>query len=687
MNNKKGNNNYKFNIVLCISAIAITLFAIINGSYIRKGYDIQIGTISTQKFFANSKMVNEAATQRLIKAAENEVATLYTLNTEVNKSVISELDNFFLQLRPIKDRDSEINNYNAPIGITSRIYLTGTQVEILTDLNTNELSDFSSVVYKITSAALEQGIRQETKDTALVAVKEDINATNISEDLKNIAYTIISSALDPNLIADIEATNKAKEERASLVEPVMILENQKIVDEGEIITEDIYQLLESQGYVQKSNLRNNIMPIIGIITLILLLFTCIFMYIYHYQSNIYKNRHKGLLLFTVYVFTVLVTTFTTNLPYMFVPVVFFTMLVSLLFNIRFAVFSNMIVTFVCMMIYKGDLAFVTYFLIAGTITAILASTTTERNRILGMGIIVSSLFVFIMLGVTLYFDLQWKDNIALYLIYAFISGIINLIVVIGSLPIWESVFGIITNFKLMELINPDKSLMRRLMMEAPGTYHHSLIVSNLAEAAAYNIGANPVLARVGAYYHDIGKLKSPMYFGENNTGKSLHDNVNPYDSAKIIINHVQNGIDLGKKNKLPQVILDIINEHHGNTSVKFFEHKAIQLYGEDNVEKSDFRYPYHPPTSKESAVVMLADTVEAAVRSKKDSGMKIEEIEQFVRKLIKDKLDDGQLNSSELTLKDIDIIVLAFMDIFKGMYHERITYPEDNKSEDYKKGE
>lgn len=672
--------NTRFNIALIVIAFIITIFAIINGSYIRKGSDIQVGAISTQKYFANSKTINQIATNRLIDSATAEVATLYTMDSTISTMVVERLDTFFEQLA-VYDIDSKTTD-TVLEGVTAEVYLTNNQILQLRSMTIRELNEFKTTVYSVANSALDKGIREESLDTSLVAVREDLVTQGLSDSNVTLAYSIISDVLEPNLVVDAEATQKAKEEKAAEIEPVMILENQKIVGEGEVITEEIYQILDEQGYIQNTSLSNNLMPILGVTTIVFWLFVCFILYVLKCHKEICKIRTDALLFFTIYIATVLITALITNLPYMFVPVLMFSMLISMLFNVRLSVFSNIIITFITLLIYKGDISFVTFFLISGTITAICSGYTTERNRIFAVGMAVSASLVLIMLGVTLFFDIQWKDNLFIYLVYAFLSGIITIIVVIGSLPIWESVFGIVTNFKLLELINPDKALMRRLMLEAPGTYHHSLIVSNLAEAAAYSIGANPVLARVGACYHDIGKLKNPQYFGENVTGESLHNRINPYDSAQIIINHVKNGIEIGNKYKLPQVILDIIREHHGTSIVKFFRHKAIELEGKDNVNDNDFRYLGPTPQSKESAVVMLADTVEAAVRSKKEQGMSMPDIETFVYTLIYDKLGDGQLTSSDLTMKDLRNIETAFIDIFRGMYHERVSYPEEKKEID-----
>ena len=204
-------------------------------------------------------------------------------------------------------------------------------------------------------------------------------------------------------------------------------------------------------------------------------------------------------------------------------------------------------------------------------------------------------------------------------------------------------------------------------------------MANLAETAAYEIGANTALARAGAYYHDIGKLKNPQMFSENQAGYNPHDDLAPETSAKIITQHPKDGVEMGRGHGLPNVILDVIREHHGTSLVKFFYFKALKLYGADNVNEADYRYQGVIPSTRESAVVMLADTVEAAVRSMLGSGKTLAEAESVIKTLIKDKLDDGQLNNSGLGIHELEIIRRAFLKVFQGMYHERVAYPKQEE--------
>ncbi len=257
----------------------------------------------------------------------------------------------------------------------------------------------------------------------------------------------------------------------------------------------------------------------------------------------------------------------------------------------------------------------------------------------------------------------------------FLSGILAL----GLLPFFESIFDVVTNIKLLELSNPNQPLMKKLLMEAPGTYHHSMMVANIAESATEAVGGNPVIARVGAYYHDIGKTKRPYFFGENQIGReNPHEKITPNLSALIILSHGKDGIELAKEHKIPKVIQDMIVEHHGTTLVKYFYYKAKEAADNpEDIKEEDFRYSGPIPHTKEAGILMLADSAEAAVRSISEPTKA--KIEEMVNNIFNDKIKSNQLINCDLTLKDIEIIKKSFLKSFDGMYHQRIEYPTEKK--------
>jgi cyclic-di-AMP phosphodiesterase PgpH len=270
------------------------------------------------------------------------------------------------------------------------------------------------------------------------------------------------------------------------------------------------------------------------------------------------------------------------------------------------------------------------------------------------------------------YDLSGMVNLA---ISATFNGLLTAILTMGTFSLAGPLFGLTTMLQLLELAHPSQPLLRRLLTEAPGTYHHSIIVGNLAERAAEQIGVDSLIVRVGAYYHDIGKLHRPYYFVENQLdGDNIHDRLSPDASARALIEHVTMGLELGRQYGLPPAVLRFIPEHHGTRLAGFFYRKALKLAGADPVDEGSFRYPGPRPRSKEAALVMLADTVEASVRAA--SNRSTRSLEDLVERAINERILEGELDESSLTLKDLEIIKRSFIRQLQGVYHPRIEYPE-----------
>jgi len=314
------------------------------------------------------------------------------------------------------------------------------------------------------------------------------------------------------------------------------------------------------------------------------------------------------------------------------------------------------------------------FLISGLLSTLLVKDSRRRSAVMRAGFIV---------GIMQMFSLFFIDRFRIYepIRYAVLmfNGIVSSIIVVGILPVFEYLFKTVTNISLLELADLSNPLLQRLILEAPGTYHHSLIVGNLSEAASNAVGAHALLTRTGAYYHDIGKLYKPEYFSENQQIKeSRHDTLSPTMSKMVIMNHVKEGVELAKKYKLNPRLIDFIQQHHGSSLVYYFYRRALENLVEDEVVKEDgFRYPGPKPDSKETAIVLLADSTEAAARSLKDPTPG--KIEELVHKIINNKFIEGQLDECDLTLKDLEKISAVFIRILSGIYHSRITYPQEFK--------
>lgn len=269
--------------------------------------------------------------------------------------------------------------------------------------------------------------------------------------------------------------------------------------------------------------------------------------------------------------------------------------------------------------------------------------------------------------------------------WSVVAAVLSAALALGTTPIFESLFGVLTSVRLLELSNPNLPLLRRLLLEAPGTYYHSLVVSNLCGAACDGIGAQSLLARVGAFYHDVGKLRRPYFFVDNQTdGENPHDHLTPMLSTLVITAHVTDGLEIAREYRLPKGIQDFIGEHHGTTTVAYFHQRARELYPDNPPREEDFRYPGPKPQSRETAVLMLADTCEAAVRAMR--GRTSAKIEALVRKLIHERLFEGQLDESDVTLRDLDVIGRAFVRVLTGVHHTRVEYTTEGLEELLQRG-
>ncbi|MDD5431499.1 MAG: HDIG domain-containing protein [Candidatus Omnitrophica bacterium] len=398
----------------------------------------------------------------------------------------------------------------------------------------------------------------------------------------------------------------------------------------------------------------------------------------------YLENYSILSLTLLFVIPVVATYFIVNQSWSraYIPFCIIPMLTTLLFNqLELSLLITLAVSFTVASISGNHLHLGILFFVSGILSSILVLNARKRSRVIKAGFVIGITQGVLLFFVDSYWSLPQKYYLGSYL-GIMVNGLISSIIVLGVLPVFEYLFKTATNISLLELADSNHPLLQRLIMEAPGTYHHSLIVGNLSESACHAIGANPLLARIGAYYHDIGKLHKPDYFSENQSiDHSRHDELAPSMSKLVIMNHVKEGVELAKKYHLNPVLLDFIQQHHGNSLVYYFYRRALENLEEKDqeVEEEGFRYPGPKPNTKETAVVLLADSVEAATRAMRDPNPA--KIEEVVHKIINNKFIDGQLDECDLTLKDLEKISAVFIRILGGIYHSRVSYPEESKSE------
>ncbi|MCX7927588.1 MAG: HDIG domain-containing protein [Candidatus Omnitrophica bacterium] len=369
----------------------------------------------------------------------------------------------------------------------------------------------------------------------------------------------------------------------------------------------------------------------------------------------------------------------------FIPFSFASMLATLLFSDRILSFILTTATaFVVSHFSPNGQTTEALFLVSGLVSAILVYDARRRNTIINAGIFIGILqaITYLLASNSIY---RFNPELVSVVLGLLINGFVSAIIVLGCLSIFEHLFKTVTNIHLLELADFNNPVLNRLMLEAPGTYHHSLVVGNLSEAAAKAVGANALLARIGAYYHDIGKLTKPEYFNENmGLTQNIHDTLAPNMSRLVIMNHVNEGVELAKRHKLNPRLIDFIQQHHGKSLVYYFYRRAIENGHQiEEISEEGFRYPGPKPSSKETAIVLLADSVEAASRALKNPTPA--QLEETVHKIINNKFIDGQLDECPLTLKDLEIIATVFSHILSGMYHHRLDYPEEKSDNHHTK--
>ncbi|MBW2620538.1 MAG: HDIG domain-containing protein, partial [Deltaproteobacteria bacterium] len=351
------------------------------------------------------------------------------------------------------------------------------------------------------------------------------------------------------------------------------------------------------------------------------------------------------------------------------------MTICLFLGLELAIPMAMLIAIGTAIIFKNRFDIFLYFLINSSMAAFWMQNCRERKVFIKAGLKLGLINVILATIIDTYLGSS-SINILLWdWAFAFMGGVGAGIVTAGIAPLVEIAFGYTTDIKLLELANLDQPILRKLMIEAPGTYHHSVIVGTMVEAAASEIGANPLLAKVCGYYHDIGKIKKPLYFIENQTnGINIHDKLAPSMSSLILIAHVKDGVEIAWKNRLGQVIIDTIRQSHGTSLISYFYEKARQQKGENAVKIDNFRYPGPKPQTREAGLVMLSDMVEAASRALANPTPS--KIRGLVQNLINKAFSDGQLDDCELTLKDLHKIAKSFYKILSGIHHHRIEYPE-----------
>ena len=494
---------------------------------------------------------------------------------------------------------------------------------------------------------------------------------------------IIANHLKVNYVFDEVLTDKLEENALNSLSITrgMVQKGELIVAKGTMVNSVIYQKLESLRTAYEEDAKvvgNRNLILFGQFLLAGLIIALLMVFLFLFRKDIYAdNRQLALILLVITGMLVgLSWAIRINIPSVYyIPFCIVPIIIRILFDTRLALNIHLLVVLIAGFFVPNSFEFAFLQISAGMVAIYSIKNFIKREQFLISALLILLNYFIAFLGISLIrdgslTDIEWQNFVP------FIFSVLFSLLAYPLIYAFEKMFGITSDVTLMELTNTNSKLLRDLALKAPGTFHHSLQVANLAEAAIFKIGGNSLLVRAGALYHDIGKTVNTQYFIENqNRGSNPHDNISYEQSAQIIIQHVHKGVEIAKKNNIPEMIIDFIRTHHGNTRVDYFYQSFLKNFPEKFVDENIFRYPGPIPFSKETAVLMLADSVEAASRSLKDPDAI--SISDLVERIIDYKLDQDQLTNSNITLKDIETIKLIFKTMLMGIYHVRIDYEID----------
>lgn len=708
--------------------LVVMLYVSLAPKLLPETYDIAVGLPSDKEIMAPMDIPDTKATLKAQEEAAEKVGQVYTILPLRNETLVGQmLDRIFrLNQDDQVSEDDKIKIYREELPQRVKDYVQNFI------MNNRGSSTYSATLFEeVTQRVDEQGyhISEETfikiprltaedinemkpvaadivarltadpfveAQTARSKVAEMVSTSSLSKRTsREVVQELARLSITANKFFDEEATKAAKVEARENTPTVYIQQGDVLVEKGEKITQEMYTLLEKNGLLKD---EVNYSPQFGLFLLSLLLSIGLIMFIRQAEgANRFKyNNAQFVMLLLIILITILSMHIISVLqneqsPYIgyLAPIATGAMLITLLLDLPLACICSILFSILASIILntrQGEISDFQFGLFAFVISfaAIFAiHRASQRSTLLKAGIMICLFGALSVFTLILIENKDWTQPSTLYALgFSVAGGLLTTILVIGLMPFFETTFGILSALKLVELSNPNHPLLRKLLTETPGTYHHSVMVGNLSEAAAEAIGANGLLCRVGSYYHDIGKTKRPSYFIENqNNMENPHDFIDPKLSKSIIIAHARDGVEMQKDYKLPKPIRDIAEQHHGTTFLHYFYHKALRLAEEQGVEpdftEEDFRYPGPKAQSKEAAVVGIADSVEAAVRSLRKPT--VEQVESMIEKIIKSRLDDHQFNECDLTMRELDLIAQTLKETVMGIFHSRIEYPEEIK--------
>ncbi|MGF7040592.1 HD family phosphohydrolase [Mucilaginibacter lappiensis] len=673
---------YARNVKFLMMLLSIGLIVFFLPKQAKFSYEYEKGRIWNQKDlispynFAILKTAQENKNDQ--KAAKESITPIYQLDPSVENQQIEGFKNDI----EIKWHNAGINDRLKPkyisigIDLLKEIYETGI-------LKLNAQYQLNSENYPITilnkNVASEKNTNELFTREKALAYCDKVLSKRTDVD-KAFLLDLLQNRLQTNLSYDNNLTSRLVNEVIDglSITRGMVQKGEVIVYKGSVINDDVYQKLESYKQAFEDNARTNgnrTLVLLGQFFLVSIAISLLMIFLYLFRKDIYEdNRLVSLILLVV---TAMLASLSLAIklqlpnlyyiPYCIVPII-----IRILFDTRLALNIHLLVVLIAGFFVPNSFEFAYYEITAGMVSIYSIKNLIRREQFLISAVIITFTYFVAFLGITFiregtFLDIDWMD---------FLPFVVSVLLTLLAYPliyIFEKIFAITSDITLIELTNTNAPLLRELAFNAPGTFQHSLQVANLAENAIYTIGGNALLVRAGALYHDIGKMENPLFFIENqSSGFNPHDKLPYEESAQIIIRHVSKGIEMARKANLPEIVIDFIRTHHGNTRVDYFYQSSLKNFPEKFINENIFRYPGPIPFSKEAGVLMLADSVEAASRSLKEPDE--ESISILVDRIVKYKLDQNQLKDSNITLKDIETIKTIFKRMLMSIYHVRIDY-------------
>lgn len=687
--------------VLCYAAVLMIML----DAVAPQKYRVKPGEVSRSTITATKDVMDQVSYEAACKAARDSVSAIYRIDDEKRVSVINAVTDDFAKVedaraQAIAQRNdwlkenpgstAEQHQFSSAFinMLIGNLNISCSAEEMLVIINTNQqdIESVAAFIKRRINNIMASGLSEEELIGERNAIAAALNNeySTVSAKIKTVAERILEKELVANYSLDETATDEAKLAAAAEVSQGSYLykQGQTIVRSGDIVTQAHIAMLEELGMLENDNVDIKLYLGVALLTLTVLLI--LGFYIAVYEPKMIQTPKKVLMLAILTVLSVLYSALIYPYQPGLAQIAICTVLVAVLLKPRVALVSNMALSVLLgVMATSGEAAqsqgvsTLIVSLIAGTAAVYLCKKPMHRMRIMLSGLVIGVTGGLTSVFIGLVFSSEIK-TVLLSALWPVLAGVISAVLCVGTLPVWEAVFDVLTPTKLLEITNPNQPLLRRLAIEAPGTHHHSIVVANLAESGAQAIGADIMLTRAGAYYHDVGKLAAPEAYTENQDEKlkSFHSMLLPAESAAIIRMHPTEGYELAQKYKLPKEICNIILEHHGTALVGYFYAKALEMF--DDVNRADFMYPGPKPRSKEAAIIMLADSAEAAVRSLPDKSPEC--VREKINQILNDRISDGQFDECDISMLELRKLAAEFTQALSGVHHSRIEYPDLKKA-------